>query len=316
MSYMIVSRSFEEVWPESPVSSENYYTDFIFEHYNFVDMWDYGNHAHPMMQYSMVLNDVMEYSVDSHQYIIQPGNGFFVNYNRFHRAIATNNNQVEYLSLLFSPDFVSGSTGSATAIKYADPFISSESSNCLLLNCQDPTAKSILDTMQEIQGIVRHRSFGYELTVKSLAVRIWLNTILLLRESVQRNDAQLPSMDKMRIDQIITYIHLYYRSKLTLQDLASCANISQGECCRLFKRMLNTSPIEYLNRYRISQAQLMLRTTHSSILQIAQETGFPSINHFISMFKRFSDCTPRAYRTKMQIAPSYPEAVNLPHLPE
>lgn len=297
----------------------DYFADFVFEHYLFPDMWDYGNHAHPMMQYSMVLRGSLSYSVGQRQFLIPEGSGFFVNYNRFHRAIADPHNEVEFLSFLISPEFVTGRAGGQTGGKYANTFTSTEYNDFLELPPHDPSASVILENMRKISDASRHRNFGYELIVKSLAVEIWLHTVLLMRETGRRAHAIAgPNMDQTRIDQIVTYIHLYYRNKLALADLANSANISQGECCRLFARTVGATPIEYLNRYRISQAQLMLRDTHSSILQIAQETGFPSINHFINLFKRFTGCTPREYRTRIQQAdgqpdPSHPDMVKVTH---
>lgn len=297
----------------------DYYSDFVFEHYFFEDMWDYGTHAHPMMQYTVVLSGSLSYAVGQRKFLIPEGSGFFVNYNRFHRAIADPHNEVEFLSFLISPEFVTGRAGGQTARKYADSFTSMEYCDFLELNPRDPSAQAILEAMNRINEASRQRDFGYELIVKAIAVDLWRNTILLMRETSRDLPHQsVPSMDQARIDKIITYIHLYYRTKLTLQDMASCANISQGECCRLFARTVNSTPIEFLNRYRISQAQLMLHETHATILQIAQDTGFPSINHFITMFKRFAGCTPREYRKRIQMAggqqdPKHPDMVKVTH---
>lgn len=301
----------------APTAYGEYDTGFVFEHYVFPDMWDYGSHAHPMMQYSMVLSGNLAYSIGQNQYVIPAGSGFFVNFNRFHRAIADPNMPSDFLSFLISPEFVTGRHGSHIAGKYADIFISPEQLDCLELHPHDPSAVVILENMRKIEDAARHKNYGYELTVKALSAEIWLQTILMLRQRSRSTLTAPQNADQIRINQIITYIHLYFRAKLTLADLAGCANISPGECCRLFARTVGQTPIEYLNRYRISQAQLMLRDTHASILQIAQDTGFPSINHFITMFKRFTDCTPREYRLHIQQSaadPSHPDMAKVTHL--
>lgn len=302
LSEQILRQPVVKLQPEPLPEMDNYYLDFSLETADYWSLVDVGTHAHPMLQYSVVLNGVLEYVVGQHEYAIPEGNGFFVNHNRLHLA-ASSNSRVEFLSFLVNPEFVTGHAGGATAQKYADPYISSDSSDCLMLYSSDPVSGKVIDAVVGMRDIMRHKNFGYELSVKALAVQAWLNTVVLLRNHDKHNDAPSQSADKVRIDQIITYIHLYYRSKLTLQDIAGSANISQGECCRLFKRMLNTTPIEFLNRYRISQAQLMLCSTNSAILQIAQDTGFPSINHFITMFKRYCGCTPREFRRKFQLSP-------------
>ena len=302
---------------EEPAKYSEFFTDFVFEHYVFPDMWDYGSHAHPMMQYSMVLSGNLAYSVGSREFVIPAGSGFFVNYNRFHRAIADPKMPSEFLSFLISTEFVTGRRGSQIAGKYSETFTSAEYSDFLELLPRDPSAHIILECMSKLSEASRHKDFGYELTVKALAVEIWHQTVLMLRQRSRSARPALQNADQVRINQIITYIHLYFRAKLTLSDLAACASISPGECCRLFARTVGATPIEFLNRYRISQAQLMLRDTHASILQIAQDTGFPSINHFITMFKRFSGCTPREYRLRIQQTapdPAHPDMAKVTHL--
>lgn len=60
----------------APTAYGEYDTGFVFEHYVFPDMWDYGSHAHPMMQYSMVLSGNLAYSIGQNQYVIPAGSGF------------------------------------------------------------------------------------------------------------------------------------------------------------------------------------------------------------------------------------------------
>ena len=181
-----------------PNAYGEYDTGFVFEHYAFPDMWDYGTHAHPMMQYSLVLSGNLAYSIGQNQYVIPAGSGFFVNFNRFHRAIADPNMPSDFLSFLISPEFVTGRHGSHIAGKYSDLFISPEQLDCLELHPHDPSAVVILENMRKIEDAARHKNYGYELTVKALSAEIWLQTILMLRQRSRSTLSAPQNADRLR----------------------------------------------------------------------------------------------------------------------
>jgi AraC-like DNA-binding protein len=67
--------------------------------------------------------------------------------------------------------------------------------------------------------------------------------------------------DKQAYENHSAYIRENYTSKITLSDIARSVNISTAECCRLFKRNMNISPVEYLINYRVAQSVRLLTDT-------------------------------------------------------
>ena len=55
-------------------------------------------------------------------------------------------------------------------------------------------------------------------------------------------------------------------------------------------------PVRYLNRLRITQAQLMLLNSRDSISMIARNVGFSDSNYFTKIFRKFTNTSPREYR--------------------
>ena len=107
----------------------------------------------------------------------------------------------------------------------------------------------------------------------------------------------VPNTDNMRIQKMISFIHEHFHENLDLARIARAADIGERECLRCFKRAIQTSPIQYLLKYRITQgASMLLRSPHSSISSIAGMCGFNSPSNFSQMFVRFFKCTPREYR--------------------
>ena len=107
----------------------------------------------------------------------------------------------------------------------------------------------------------------------------------------------MPDTDNIRIQKMISFIHEHFQENLDLAQIARAADIGERECLRCFNRAFQTSPIQYLLKYRITQgASMLLRSPHSSISSIAGMCGFNSPSNFSQMFVRFFKCTPREYR--------------------
>ena len=95
------------------------------------------------------------------------------------------------------------------------------------------------------------------------------------------------------------YIHKNYAEKISLNDIANSAFVSKGECCRIFKRVLQLSPFQYLVRYRLKLSVQMLSETDYSIAQIAQQVGFCSSSYYTKCFRKEYNCAPHRYRTEL-----------------
>lgn len=78
--------------------------------------------------------------------------------------------------------------------------------------------------------------------------------------------------------------------------MAAHLNVSEGHFNRFFKKMVNKTPIEFINRYKISEAAKILRDTDKKEAVVAAEVGFDNISYFINTFKSVVHCTPSQYR--------------------
>ncbi len=92
------------------------------------------------------------------------------------------------------------------------------------------------------------------------------------------------------------YVKRHFAEKVTLDDLAREAAVSPSYLIRLFKRQLETTPHDYLLRYRISRAKELLAETTLTSAAIAERVGFTSESNFSYRFKQMTGQGPRAYR--------------------
>ncbi|NJC74209.1 helix-turn-helix domain-containing protein [Planosporangium thailandense] len=83
---------------------------------------------------------------------------------------------------------------------------------------------------------------------------------------------------------------------LTLADIADHAAMSTRTLNRRFREQTGTTPLEWLHRTRIRQAQHLLEATDHPVDRIARQVGFGSPTAFRDRFKRVVGTSPHAYR--------------------
>lgn len=137
---------------------------------------------------------------------------------------------------------------------------------------------------------------GYELTVKGLLLQILGE---LIKGRMYETDAGITATGSRHSEQLkssLRYIRKNYGRTVTLEALAEAANMSPKYFCRFFKEMVNRTPIDYLNYYRIERACDRLTSSEQPITEIALDCGFNDLSYFIKTFKRYKELSPKQYQ--------------------
>lgn len=113
-------------------------------------------------------------------------------------------------------------------------------------------------------------------------------------------DQRLGSESQRLARRAMTFIHEHYADPLTREDLARYVNASDGHLARCFRQETGLTPMIYLNRYRVRQAQNLLSSTRQSVTAIALACGFSDVNYFSRVFRQETGQTPLVYRKKHQ----------------
>ncbi|MBQ3017126.1 MAG: AraC family transcriptional regulator [Clostridia bacterium] len=119
--------------------------------------------------------------------------------------------------------------------------------------------------------------------------------IYVENNSLEKKDAEVKDTAFMRS---LALIHERYREKLTLEELAREARLSKSTYVRKFIYICKTTPAEYITRKRIEVAENLLKTSNSSLLEIAEAVGFYDAAHFSRTFKKLKGISPYEYRKK------------------
>lgn len=90
----------------------------------------------------------------------------------------------------------------------------------------------------------------------------------------------------------IKYIQDHYTQNITLQELATMANVSKYYFCNIFKEFTGQTFKDYLNHLRINKAIELLSTTDIPVTEIAFLCGFNDSNYFSRKFHQITGKTP------------------------
>jgi AraC-like DNA-binding protein len=88
----------------------------------------------------------------------------------------------------------------------------------------------------------------------------------------------------------------------TIAALANEVGISRSVLAERFRRYLSETPIAYLTRWRLQLGAQMLKSTSSSVAQIAGEVGYESEPAFNRAFKREFGLPPARFRSQSKLA--------------
>ncbi len=97
----------------------------------------------------------------------------------------------------------------------------------------------------------------------------------------------------------ISYINEHFSEEISLQKMAENANISPFHFTRIFTKETGFTPHQYLLNTRISAAKFLLKSSETSVKNIAFSTGFHSESSFCTTFKKWENLTPSQYREKI-----------------
>lgn len=255
-------------------------------------------HWHEEIQFSLVTKGEVEFLVNQDTYTLKAGQGIFINSGCLHMSKPVTEPDSMYICINADPKLLTFFPGSAIEQKYVNPFLKSHTFSMVMLECEADWQNKILNKIKHIYDLYCQKSYGYELDICMELAAIWRMLITKQNKTISEENIS-EYIVQQRIKTIMTYIHEHYREKITLQEISAVINISKGECCRFFKRIVKCTVFEYILNYRIKKSIELLQTTDMTVSQIADFAGFGSTSYYIESFKKQISCTPKEYRKRV-----------------
>lgn len=97
------------------------------------------------------------------------------------------------------------------------------------------------------------------------------------------------------------YILAHYQESISLSDVANHCGVNSSYLSDLFHKTLKEPYTKYLLRIRMEQAARLLgQNPGMKIYEVAAQTGFVSVKHFNTVFKKYYGMTPTEFNGKGQ----------------
>jgi len=108
-----------------------------------------------------------------------------------------------------------------------------------------------------------------------------------------------PALDRFtceRIRKIHRHVYQNFRSGIAHHDLARLAGLSPAALSKFFRRATGRTLTEFINEVRVGEAARRLLDTTANVSEIAYASGFESLAHFNTTFRRIKQVNPSRFR--------------------
>jgi AraC family transcriptional activator of mtrCDE len=143
-----------------------------------------------------------------------------------------------------------------------------------------------------------HRKTSFQASVRGLLLPLCIE-FLRLKKDPQHEVLAAPPENALVIAPALDYIRNNYSNHFPIDTLADLCHLSGTHFRRMFNSIMGTSPLDYLNNFRIYKACILLRSTETTILSISEQVGFRSVSSFNRYFSKIMGMSPRDWKTQM-----------------
>ena len=116
---------------------------------------------------------------------------------------------------------------------------------------------------------------------------------LIITEILRSCDSDIVKVNNL--DEIKEYLQKHYAEDITLDGLCKVFFTNKNTLLHAFKKSNGTSPLNYLNLYRVEKAKQKL-SRGASVTETAFAVGFYNAVYFAEVFKKVTGLTPSAFK--------------------
>lgn len=280
---------------------KNLPVDFPFS-IKFADMepfycMDHTFHWHNYLEISYVKQGRGRYFIENKTYELEEGDIIVINNIEPHYMEVLPPRNMLQPVVMFDPKLVWTSENDMFDFQYLKPFFDRSSNFSNKIDSRSEIGRQIFRLLTEIEDEYTRQPVGYKLMIKAKLLHI----ITYLIRHCQDSDKQLESISHKsqklkKLEVVFEHINRSYQGKITLEELASLAYMSPNYFCTFFKESTGFTPVEFINKLRVSKAIELLKTTDKTIYEVSLECGFTNLANFNKIFRRFSGVTPTRIR--------------------
>ncbi len=121
----------------------------------------------------------------------------------------------------------------------------------------------------------------------------------LLSDTAYNSANLMPGVEEP-VNKVYAYLYNHFKENITLRDIAGYVGQNPSALCRYFKQRTDKSIFRCLAEIRIEHACKLLACSGMTVSQVAYESGYNSLTHFIAQFERHTRRKPSQYRAQIK----------------
>ncbi len=137
---------------------------------------------------------------------------------------------------------------------------------------------------------------GTRTVLDKLADTLFVMVVRFYINGLAEQRGVLAALADSRLRLALAAIHRKPGAAWTLESLAQEAGMSRSNFSQHFAAVVGVTPIDYLTRWRMTQAELMLRNPRMTVSSTAEQMGYETEAAFRKAFKRVHGVGPGSIR--------------------
>ena len=212
--------------------------------------------------------------------VARAGDVIVINPYEFH-ATVNDENRGKYHLFMISTDFFTGNDSDVPDLLHK--LLSGQISFVTHLKGD----KTLCRILSLLRGELEAQAPYFRIAVRGLATELLAH---LLRYGIQHSPTDDSRAHAARhyavVEPALRRIRDGYTEHLTVENLSMLCAVSKFHFCRVFKAVTGMTVMQYVNDYRLTIADAMIKNTDRTVSQISHLCGFEDESYFCRCYKK------------------------------
>lgn len=252
------------------------------------DRW----YVHSEVVLALVKSGSITIETATNAYNLHQGDIYFVSPNQKYKVVNYNDANIEAILLnLSNPAAVTQEFIPQNLIRGLT------TGNCTHFTKITPDESFYQNVLDDFNAIVKAENEKFDFFQLLVHGKLYqMFYMLFAYELVQVFDVETQGKKYRALRRITEYINENFCESISLDTISQTTGLSRYYVSHLFKELMNTTFVNYVNELRLTRAAMLLTTTDTPVIEIAGLSGFNNISNFNRAFKMYYDTTPSKYR--------------------
>jgi len=281
--------------------NENMHIQMSDEFPDYIGRW----HKHEYIEVVYVISGTATHEIGGKTYSVKRGDLFIVNMNTPHVFYLDENSKETFVAydLMFTPEFFDSSISGYHSLEVLNnsfmfhslfsereempPFFSVSGSEYTLFG----------ELFNKIYLEHKRGEKGYREIIRAYLIELIITIFRL-------DEIKIKTKGNLRNRQIVNFVQGYisenFKAKISVNELAQTVYLNPDYLGRIFRSETGTTISDTIQKVRVENVCSLLASTHKSISEIAQMSGFDDMKFFYKVFKKHMGILPGEYRKHIQ----------------